>query len=72
MLHALSMMRWATPMPMGGWTVLPWTEIKAFGEATGRLATPWEYETASEMSAAYVSGLSEGRNLMSIMPIDRP
>lgn len=71
MLHALALMRWAIPMPMGGWAVLPWAEIKAFGEATGRLATPWEYETAAEMSAAYVRGLSEGRNIMSIMPMDR-
>lgn len=56
---------------MGGWTPLPYVEMRAYGEATGRLSTPWEYETLRAMSEAYVSGLVEGRDLLSIPPMER-
>lgn len=50
---------------------LPYVELHAFGQTTGRLSTPWEYETLRAMSNAYVWGLVEGRDLLSIMPIER-
>ncbi|WP_377707181.1 hypothetical protein [Paracoccus fontiphilus] len=50
---------------------LPYAELEAYGRVTGRLSTPWEYETVRGMSEAYVSGLVEGRDLLSIMPLDR-
>lgn len=50
---------------------LPYSELEAFGRATSRLTTPWEYETARAMSEAYVSGLIEGRNVLSIPPVER-
>lgn len=56
---------------MGGWTPLPYVEMRAYGEATGRLSTPWEYETLRAMSEAYVAGLVEGRDLLSIPPMER-
>jgi len=65
------MLGFATPMPMGGWLPLSWLEIEAFGRATGRISTPWEHETLADMSRAYVAGLSEGRDLLGIMPMDR-
>lgn len=70
LLTALSLMGWAVPMPMGGWIPLPWAELKAFGDATGRLSDPWEYETVSAMSAAYVAGLAD-TGLLSIPPVER-
>lgn len=71
LLEAMVMLRWAEPQAMGGWLPLPWAEIQAFGTATGRLASPWEYEVVGAMSAAYVRGLHEGQDLMSIMPMER-
>lgn len=65
------MMGWATPMPMGGWMPLSWGELQAFGASTERLADPWDYETARAMSSAYLRGMIEGREINSIMPIDR-
>ncbi|MDQ7776282.1 MAG: hypothetical protein Q4615_10515 [Paracoccus aminovorans] len=56
---------------MGGWTPLPYFELRSYGKATGRLSTPWEYETVRAMSEAYVSGLVEGRDLLSIPPMER-
>lgn len=56
---------------MGGWTPLPYVELLAYGGATGRLSTPWEYETVRAMSEAYVAGLVEGRDLLSIPPMER-
>lgn len=50
---------------------LPYAELEAYGRTTGRLSTPWEYETVRAMSEAYVSGLVEGRDLLSIMPVER-
>lgn len=61
----------AAPAGMGGWMPLPFAELRAYGEATGRLSTPWEYETIRAMSEAYVVGLVEGREPMSIMPMER-
>lgn len=71
LLDALALLRWANPMPMGGWLPLSWAEIDAFARLTGRLSSPWEAETVAAMSAAYVSGLTEGRDLLSIMPVER-
>ncbi|MFC3169220.1 hypothetical protein [Paracoccus fontiphilus] len=64
-------MGFAAPAGMGGWMPLPYAELEAYGRVTGRLSTPWEYETVRGMSEAYVSGLVEGRDLLSIMPLDR-
>lgn len=58
-------------MPMGGWIPLPYAELSAYGEATGRLSTPWEYETVRAMSEAYVGGLVEGKQPLSIPPVER-
>jgi hypothetical protein len=65
------MLGWATPMPMGGCVPLAWGEIYAFGQATERISNPWEYELVHTMSDAYVAGLVEGRNLLSIPPMER-
>ena len=56
---------------MGGWMALPYVEMNAYGKATGRLSTPWEHETVRAMSEAYVAGLVEGRDLLSIPPVER-
>lgn len=64
------MMRWAIPMPMGGWVPLPWTELRAFGDSSGRISDPWEYETLSAMSEAYVAGLTDV-DVLSIPPVER-
>lgn len=71
MLAVMSMLGWATPMPMGGCVPLAWAEIYAFGRATGRIGNPWEYECVHAMSGAYVTGLVEGRNDLSIPPVER-
>jgi len=56
---------------MGGWQALSFRELFAFGRATKRLSTPWDYETARHMSVAYTVGLSEGRDVFSIPPFQR-
>ncbi len=71
LLAALIGLGCAAPMPMGGWIPLPYSELEAFGRTTRRISDPWEYETLREMSVAYVSGLVEGRDLFSIMPVER-
>ncbi|AZV00278.1 hypothetical protein pkon1_p49 [Paracoccus phage vB_PkoS_Pkon1] len=71
MLSALASLGFATPVGMGGWVPLPYAELRAFGQSTGRLTTPWEYETVRAMSEAYVTGLVEGRELLSIPPVER-
>lgn len=58
------------PMPMGGWVPLSFAEIHAFGQATGRLSTPWEHETIRAMSEAYIVGMADTSPL-SIAPVDR-
>jgi len=71
LLTACASMGYAAPAGMGGWMPLPWAELEAFGRCTGRISTPWEHETVRAMSMAYVSGLVEGRDLFSVVPIER-
>lgn len=71
LLTACAALGFAQPFGMGGWVPLPYSELRAFGEATGRLSTPWEYETVRAMSEAWISGLIEGRSLLSIPPVMR-
>ena len=48
-------------MPTGfGPAPLTWAEIYAYGQATGDLKEPWEYQVVRDMSVAYLAGhLSE-------------
>ena len=71
LLAAFGALGCVSPAGMGGFIPLPFAELRAYGQATGRLSTPWEYETIRAMSEAYLAGLAEGRDLLSIMPIDR-
>lgn len=70
LLHACADLGFAAPAGMGGWMTLPFTELHAYGQATGRLSTPWEYETVRAMSQAYISGLVD-RHPLSIPPMER-
>lgn len=71
LLSALIKMGPVRPMPMGGWRAADWPEIYAFARSTGRIAEPWEADALYDMAQAYVVGLSEGENPLSIAPIDR-
>jgi len=50
---------------------MTWQEIRAFGEATGRISEPWEHEMIRNMSTAYVSGMNAGADPLSISPLDQ-
>ena len=57
--------------PMAGPSVVPWTEIAGYREAGGIISEPWECRAVRDMSAAFLRGLREGENPLSIMPIER-
>lgn len=58
-------------MPMGGQRAIDWPEIEPFAVATGLVSEPWEKQALYDMASAYVTGLVEGANPLSIAPIDR-
>jgi len=55
---------------MGGRSTVDWRELHAFGQATGRLSEPWEYELLMEMASAYLEGNNLGRDPLSYSPVE--
>lgn len=54
-----------------GRSALTWVEIGAYASATGLISEPWEMQIVRDMSQAYLKGLAEGVNPLSIPPADR-
>jgi hypothetical protein len=54
-----------------GRSALSWLEIGAYANATGLISEAWEMQIVREMSEAFVRGLSEGENPLSIPPAER-
>jgi len=50
---------------------ITWQELRAYGDATHRLAEPWEFEAVMSMSRAYFNAKVQGRDVHSIAPVDR-
>ena len=48
-----------------------WSELRAYGQATGVLSEPWEYEAVSAMSRAYFRAKQEGKDVHCIPPVER-
>lgn len=55
---------------MNGPVPLTWLEVWAYGQATGGVAEPWEHEMLIDMSRAYLEGLSLGKDVLAIPPIE--
>lgn len=55
----------------GGRSPLTWAEIGAYASATGLISEAWEMRIVREMSEAYLQGLNEGVNPLSIPPTER-
>lgn len=56
---------------VGGERPLDWQTLWAFGQATGAIEEPWEYELLADMSAAYLRGRQEGMDVLSMSPVMR-
>lgn len=56
---------------MGGLRAADWPEIAAFAQATGAVVEAWEMVALRQMAAAYVAGLRDGADPLSIAPADR-
>ena len=55
LLDAMRELGWASTGGMGP-TVLPWSEIAAYGKATAQRFVPWETRALRAMSAAFIDG----------------
>ena len=56
---------------MGGVHCVDWSELRAFGKVTGLLTEPWEYRVLMKMCKAYLNGWYEGKEVLSISPMER-
>jgi len=54
-----------------GIDALTWLEIKSYADATGLVSEAWELQTVRAMSEAFVQGLREGEDPLSIPPTER-
>lgn len=70
LLDALVRMGLCLNDPMTGQTALPYADILAFSNATGRISEPWEMEALHDMSRAYLEGLAYGARNVRTEPID--
>ena len=62
---------WVSHHPSGSVKPLEWVEMQAFAAMTGVSLHPFFWRLLREMSAAYVSGLTDD-NPLSIPPMERP
>lgn len=70
----ISMLMEAGPVksaPMGGYAALDWVDIAAYVELTMVEVEAWEAVLLRRMSEVYAKGLDEGRNPLSIPPMER-
>jgi hypothetical protein len=56
---------------MGNATPLDWQELSAYCGLAQRDIETWEARALRDMSASFVRGMNEGKNIFSIMPIER-
>lgn len=55
----------------GGINPPDWTELKAYGKLSGMVSEIWEYRLLMRMCKAYIAGYIEGKEILSIPPIER-
>ena len=55
LLNAAQNLGWVAATGFGP-APLTWAEIKAYGDCTGDLINPWEFQTVRDMSEAYLAG----------------
>ena len=55
---------------MGDPCPLTWSDLWTYGQATGAIDEPWEYEALQAMSRAYLDGYQHGKSHFAISPME--
>lgn len=55
---------------MGDAAPVTWLDLWAYGQATGAVSEPWEYEALQAMSRAYLDGIEHGKNHFARSPLE--
>jgi hypothetical protein len=70
LLEALFVVGPASRSAMGEAAQITWLDLWAYGQTTGAVTEPWEYETLMAMSRAYLDGLEHGKNHFALSPLE--